>query len=1285
MRKNRLQKLLLTLFAVFFILIQFASGSVNLASTTSSTNLTIHFKNISGWAQPNIYYYSSNQNAPGWPGTKMNSDGNGWYSYTIHGWQSANILFNDGKKQIPSAGQPGFSISQESWVKDGKIYTSNPEQTSTPTSINISSPSNINVGDSTSVKAVVTYSDASQKNDSVSWKISNSNLASIDNSTGNQINLKALSAGTVTLTATEGTVNVSKTINITNNDSNNKIIVHFYTSWQSPKIYYWNVTPSVSSITWPGVAMTNEGNNWYNYQFNGASSANLIFNGNGQQTADLSRTSGEWWYKNNTWYSANPDKDIPAPTPTAINISSINSINVGDSTPIKAVVNYSDGSQKNDSVSWKISDSNLASIDSSTGNQVNLKALSTGTITITATEGSITTSKTLNIINNDTNNKIKVHFYTLWQSPKIYYWNVSPSIASISWPGVAMTSEGNNWYNYQLDGASSANIIFNGNSQQTADLSRTSGEWWYKDNTWYSTDPDVDTTAPTITTTPAPGNQEPTSLDIVLNVKDNKDTNPKAYYTTDGTDPIIGGTLYSGKITINKDTTIKAITVDSSGNVSKIYSFDFKLGQDVTSPVVTTSITPSTYKDAKTITLNVTDNKDSKPKVYYTLDGSEPSASSKLYGGEGITISKTTTISTLAIDNSGNKNFQYFRFVIGNDNTLSNDFRNDSIYFVITTRFYDGDPSNNVHCWDDTKAGNPDSDPAWRGDFEGLIEKLDYIKALGFDAVWITPVVKDASGYDYHGYHAINFSEVDPRYATKSKGETAEQSYQRLINEAHKRGMKIIQDIVLNHTSNFGEENLFPMFKRNNPTGLNDSADTALTMLTNSWLPSDYNSLSPDKQFADRINAMKNDNTDVNNIYHHEKSLSWESYTVQTGQIAGDCVDLNTENPTVANYLIKAYDKYIDMGVDSFRIDTVKHVSRLDFNNYYIPAFKKEGGDNFYIFGEVCTRYRDVWNSGIPAISAPFYTWKESKDYPWGTLADNTQSVAQNWNDNSTTANQPTSNNAFLNGNDYHTPDLSKSSGLDVIDFPMHWAFNKATDAFNTALGGDKYYNDPTWNVTYVDSHDYAPDGAPENERFAGSQDTWAENLDLMFTFRGIPCILYGSEIEFQKGKPIDVGPNAPLSTTGRAYFGDNITGSVDVSDFGKYTNATGNIANTLNYPLAQHIRRLNLLRRNIPALRTGEYSVDGVSGDVIAFKRRYTDKTTGVDSFCLVSISGNATFTGIPNGTYVDAITGDSKTVTSGNITVNCSGKGNMRVYVLNLPGNPAPGKVGDTGTYLK
>ena len=142
------------------------------------------------------------------------------------------------------------------------------------------------------------------------------------------------------------------------------------------------------------------------------------------------------------------------------------------------------------------------------------------------------------------------------------------------------------------------------------------------------------------------------------------------------------------------------------------------------------------------------------------------------------------------------------------DDWKRTDLREDSIYFVITTRFYDGDTGNNVHCWDDQQANNPDSDPAWRGDFKGLIEKLDYIKALGFSAIWITPVVTNASGYDYHGYHAFDFSTVDVRY------ESDDVKYQDLIDAAHEKGMKIIQDIVINHTGNFGEATLAPMFTK---------------------------------------------------------------------------------------------------------------------------------------------------------------------------------------------------------------------------------------------------------------------------------------------------------------------------------------------------------------------------------------------------------------------------------------------------------------------------------------
>ncbi|ADO57001.1 alpha-amylase family glycosyl hydrolase [Paenibacillus polymyxa] len=897
------------------------------------------------------------------------------------------------------------------------------------------------------------------------------------------------------------------------------------------------------------------------------------------------------------------------------------------------------------------------------------------TSTVTATYAP-TASPTLPT---STQNGLTVHFKkpASWNSAiRIHYWNLNPATVPISgaWPGILMKSDGNDWYSYTIAEATGSSLIFNDSSgKQTADLSRSVKEgWYYTDNVWYDANPETPK-VPVVSISPEPKTYDSAQM-VTLSSTNSGD---KIYYTIDGSTPTTSSTLYTTPIKVASSLTIKAIAVNSIGQTGDVSSFDYviDLNADLQAPTITANLPAGHSGSSVTVSFNLKDNKAATTKAYYTEDGTEPTTSSKVYihgnaldglTGPSILISKTTTLKFLVIDGAGNQTKQSFVYNIGD----KGDFREDTIYFVITSRFYDGDPSNNVHAWDDTKARNPDSDPAWRGDFKGLIQKLDYIKALGFSAIWITPVVQNASGYDYHGYHAINFAKVDPRY------ESAGASYQDLINAAHAKGLKVIQDIVVNHTGNFGEENLYPMFKKD-PA----KPDTGNNLVkTTDKLPSNYDSMTPDQQYQARLALMKTAETN-NNIYHTEKSLSWESYTVQTGQIAGDCVDLNTENPAVNKYLIDTYNHYIDMGVDAFRVDTVKHVSRYIFNKYYIPAWKTRGGSDFYVFGEVATRYRDVWNSGIPAISTPFYTWKASKSYPGdgkNDYASNKMSVEQEWTDNSTTAGQPTSNNAFLIGNTYHTPDYSMKSGMDVIDFPMHWAFKTAHEAFNMR-SGDQYYNDATWNVTYVDSHDYAPDQAPENQRFAGTQDTWAENLDLMFTFRGIPAIFYGSEIEFQKGAVIDPGPNAPLSKTGRAYYGDHIEGSVMVQDYGKYTNATGTLAESLNHPLAKHIRQLNLIRRAVPALQKGQYSTENVTGN-LAFKRRYTDSAKGIDSFALVTISGNATFSGIPNGTYVDAVTGDSKKVTDGKITLTCSGKGNARVYVLN-----GSGGIGETGTYLK
>ena len=620
------------------------------------------------------------------------------------------------------------------------------------------------------------------------------------------------------------------------------------------------------------------------------------------------------------------------------------------------------------------------------------------------------------------------------------------------------------------------------------------------------------------------------------------------------------------------------------------------------------------------------------------------------------------------------------------------DFRDESIYFMITTRFYDGDPKNNVLCWDNQKEQKRTKDPCWRGDFQGVIDKLDYIKALGFTAIWITPVVQNASGYDYHGYHAMDFSKVDCRYQSGDGKKSGDVMFQELIDKAHDKGIKIILDIVLNHTGNFGEEKLCKIFDRD--TQLRNQAYIDACMIPDeSKLGSDY--LGNVKiQYQRRLALMKNTdgtNHDIHNYWHHTaNNWNWDDPSRWMGQIAGDCVDLNTENDYVADYLVKCYGQFIKMGVDGFRIDTSGHISRLTFNKEFIPQFaalgkqyenKRLNKAPFFMYGEVCTRMNDVTYRGQQNLSCYFYTWKSDesllKDWNgsqsyWDSqvLPEGAEPVGpQQLCLQETTS--PKSQNAKMINGAWHEPDYSQSSGFNVIDFPMHYSYNTAEQAFRLA-SGDECYNDATYNVVYVDSHDYSP-GPNDTNRFGGTDAQWAENLSLLFTFRGIPCIYYGSEVGFRRGVVIDKGPNGPLSNTGRAYFGGYITGDVEASDFGEYK-ASGNVAASLNHDVAQHLIRLNKIRQAVPALRKGQWTTDGCKANGgIAFKRAYKD------SYALVALNGGATFTDCPAGTYTDLVTG--KTYTGSTITVDApQTQGQLRVLVKDWTG----GQVGEDGPFI-
>ena len=787
----------------------------------------------------------------------------------------------------------------------------------------------------------------------------------------------------------------------------------------------------------------------------------------------------------------------------------------------------------------------------------------------------------------------------------------------------------------------------------------------------------------------------------------------------------------------------------------------------VTAGVISVNAAQSSDSDAVSadttetgITIHVRMSDGTQPYVYLWNSLPTNSAMSKSYPGEKMTkgdkwynyhVADVTKVNAIVTDADGKQyssekklesaasadwyceNGKWSKYNPDEPDPVGSvDMREETIYFVMTTRFYDGDTGNDVHCWDDGTAGNGDDDPAWRGDFKGLGEKLDYIKALGFSAIWVTPVVTNGSGYDYHGYHAMDLSTVDARY------ESSDYTYEDLIHDAHQKGMKIIQDVVLQHTGNFGEAHFCDLFTKDTTKDLGNLQESLIPtqyLLDTYGLksPEEYWAQKPGVQYQQRLNLMKNvtysgdngnstgpqpaakdfsmdkisqsDTYNPNNYYHtgYFQSPNYDDWTTKFSQIAGDCVDLNTENPAVAEYVVDSYSKYMDMGVDGFRVDTVRHIPRVSlnimFNDQLMDAAKAAGKPNFYMFGEICTRYTSVWYRGHAEESTPYYTWKESNSkwadsWNWGTSAsdinDNMNLVLQHYleEDNyngDMDSTQPKSDNAFLDGITYHGSDRSMASGMDAIDFQMHRMFGSAKNAYNFAVNNDQYYNDATYSVMYVDSHDYAPEQPDETTRFTGDTQTWAENMDLMFTFRGIPCVYYGSEVEFKKGELIDKGTLISLENSGRAYFGDYLEGTVKATDFSEYT-ASGTVADTLASPLSKHLSKVNAIRRAIPALQKGQYTASStyVTGGDMSYVRRYTDDNT--DSLALVSISSGATFKNIPNGKYVDAVTGDVKYVTDGTLTVPELAKANMRVYVCCASGfTGIDGQIGGDSAYAK
>lgn len=346
-----------------------------------------------------------------------------------------------------------------------------------------------------------------------------------------------------------------------------------------------------------------------------------------------------------------------------------------------------------------------------------------------------------------------------------------------------------------------------------------------------------------------------------------------------------GKTYYRYKV--NGAYVVDAFNSNSEKHNNADYSYFeyYKLNATVTAEVMNKSFN---YNENNVVKFKVEqDSSDAK-----TLEVASASIDVSSLGGsnampiepelQAVTISATTDttlgIKTLPItvtDQYGNK-FSTTVDVEITDRVKENkkDFDWDEavVYFMMTDRFFDGNESNNTASGADTYGDNPGLYHG--GDFAGITAKLDYLQDLGVNTIWITPIVENIKGvavtdegskdvpYNaaYHGYWASDFTKLNPTLGTTGEFET-------MISEAHKRGMRIMVDIVVNHAG-YGTESTF----------------------------------------ADMLRDKSVSEGDIK---------SWQS----------GLPDFATENADVRAKLVEWQTAWMkDYGVDYFRVDTVKHV-----------------------------------------------------------------------------------------------------------------------------------------------------------------------------------------------------------------------------------------------------------------------------------------------------------------------------------------------------------------------
>lgn len=409
------------------------------------------------------------------------------------------------------------------------------------------------------------------------------------------------------------------------------------------------------------------------------------------------------------------------------------------------------------------------------------------------------------------------------------------------------------------------------------------------------------------------------------------------------------------------------------------------------------------------------------------------------------------------------------------------DWRDEILYFVLLDRFDDGNPRNNDQ-------GQGEYDPAdprrfSGGDLAGVQRRLDYIQGLGATALWITPPVRNqwwslnAQFGGYHGYWTQDFNALDPHFGTVPE-------YRALADAMHGRGLRLVQDIVVNHMGDwFGYD------------GAHDPADPAAGFVLR---PQPDGSTAPAPPFhrndardpAQRAAGWYHWTPAIRDFGDVRQQLEWQ---------LADLDDLNTEHPEVRRALRAAYGRWIrEIGVDGFRVDTAFYVPPEFFEDFLhaddpeapgvMRVARATGKADFHVFGE-----------------------------GWGMDPPGDDAMARKIE-------------TYVRGPD-GTPRMP-----GMINFPL---YSTLGDVFArgrpTAELGDRIarmmqvHSDPWRMPTFVDNHDV--------ERFlsGGDEAGLRQALLAIMTLPGIPTIYYGTEQGLRAQRPAMFA--AGVESGGRDWF----------------------------------------------------------------------------------------------------------------------------------------------------